>query len=168
MFVKNSHCSFCGFVFVDESWPRNCSSCSNITYRNPLPVTVILCSVTDGFKAGLVLVKRSIEPHSGEWALPGGYLDVGETWQEGSMRELREETGIDLPVTRIIPGLTRVVTALSNSNLLIFCTAWIEKEKVPAFVPNHEVSEMKIAYSPTPLAFPTHSDMADSFFARRS
>src|SRR5690242_8197065 len=88
---KNAHCSYCGHAFAeDHAWPRTCLPCGNISYRNPLPVAVALVQV-DG---GLLCIRRTIEPKKGELALPGGFLEVGETWQEGCARELREETGV--------------------------------------------------------------------------
>ena len=45
---------------------------------------------------GVVTIRRNIEPQKGWLTLPGGYLDLGETWQEGGRRELLEETGIDI------------------------------------------------------------------------
>ena len=42
----------------------------------------------------VLLVERGIEPHKGEWALPGGFLRMDETAEEGARRELLEETGM--------------------------------------------------------------------------
>ena len=42
----------------------------------------------------VVLVKRGHAPLAGEWSIPGGVLEVGETMREGVMREAREETGL--------------------------------------------------------------------------
>jgi ADP-ribose pyrophosphatase YjhB (NUDIX family) len=50
---------------------------------------------------GLLCVRRSIEPALGELALPGGFLEVNETWQEGCVRELFEETGIRTGVEEV-------------------------------------------------------------------
>ena len=48
-FVKDSHCSYCGSRFPAElSWPRRCPACGNVSYRNPLPVSVVLLPVGDG------------------------------------------------------------------------------------------------------------------------
>src|SRR6266568_8445591 len=90
---KNSHCSFCGSRFTATgTWPRRCRSCGNKTYLNPVPVVVVLVPVADG----IVVIRRNIEPQKGTLTLPGGYIDLGETWQEAGKRELREETGIEI------------------------------------------------------------------------
>lgn len=50
--------------------------------------------------AGLVvLVKRKNDP-IGHWALPGGFVDVGETVEEAALREAKEETGLDIELIR--------------------------------------------------------------------
>jgi len=51
----------------------------------------------------VLLVKRGAEPGKGLWALPGGFLDQNETLEEGSIRELREETRLKLP-EKVIKG----------------------------------------------------------------
>lgn len=47
----------------------------------------------------LLWVQRGLEPQRGKWAIPGGFLENGETLAEGAARELREETGIVMPPT---------------------------------------------------------------------
>src|SRR4051812_23521340 len=91
MTLKNSHCSFCGHAFEpDRAWPRSCSGCGNTSYLNPLPVAVMVLPVAEG----LLVIRRDVEPRRGELALPGGFIDLGESWQQAAVRELEEETGI--------------------------------------------------------------------------
>jgi ADP-ribose pyrophosphatase YjhB (NUDIX family) len=51
---------------------------------------------------GVLLIKRGKPPRMGAWSLPGGAQDLGETVEEGIMREVREETGLDVEVLEII------------------------------------------------------------------
>jgi 8-oxo-dGTP pyrophosphatase MutT (NUDIX family) len=62
------------------------------------PASVALCVVLDGGTASLVLTRRtrSMRAHPGQWALPGGRRDAEETVQEAAVRELAEETGIEV------------------------------------------------------------------------
>lgn len=60
--------------------------------------------------AGLavVLVKRRFEPLAGEWSLPGGTLEVGETLRDGVVREIHEETGLRVDVGPVIEVMDRI------------------------------------------------------------
>ncbi|HDS02390.1 MAG TPA: NUDIX domain-containing protein [Firmicutes bacterium] len=57
-------------------------------------------SVVDGIvknqKGEIVLIRRGRDPHKGDWALPGGFIDWGETAREAVVREVREETGLSV------------------------------------------------------------------------
>jgi ADP-ribose pyrophosphatase YjhB (NUDIX family) len=62
--------------------------------------------IVDG--ARVVLVKRAHEPLKGEWSLPGGAVEVGETLVDGVAREVREETGLEVRVGPVVDILDRV------------------------------------------------------------
>ena len=57
----------------------------------------------------VLLVRRGSEPLKGEWSLPGGALDVGETLQQGVVREVFEETGITVAPAGVIEILDRII-----------------------------------------------------------
>jgi ADP-ribose pyrophosphatase YjhB (NUDIX family) len=159
--VKNSHCSFCGTRFTQDSWPRTCGGCGEITWVNPLPVAVVLLPVDEG----LLLVRRAIPP-VGELALPGGYINLGETWQEGAARELFEETGIRIEASEIRDFQTRSAPP-PQSFLVVFGLAQPRHAaELPPFAPNDEVSELVIARAPIPLAFNLHTDAMAAWFAK--
>jgi 8-oxo-dGTP diphosphatase len=56
----------------------------------------------------VVLVRRANEPRKGEWSLPGGTLEVGETLVEGVRRELGEEIGLEVEVGPLIEAFERI------------------------------------------------------------
>ncbi len=66
------------------------------TYRYPHPAitTDSVIFGFDGSSMNLLLIERGIEPYNGAWALPGGFLNMDETVEEGAKRELQEETNI--------------------------------------------------------------------------
>ena len=157
-YVKNTYCSYCGAVFTMATWPRHCVICDNTTWQNPLPVVVVMarvCPNLNSYSSSYILIRRSIPPQVGELAFPGGYLDMGETWREGAARELREETGTSVSPERI--QFHEMITSPVSSNLVIFCKVDVDWDEVN-FVPNDEVSGLYLAFNPTELAFPSHTE----------
>jgi ADP-ribose pyrophosphatase YjhB (NUDIX family) len=160
---KFAHCGYCGRAFEpDQAWPRTCAGCNEISWRNPLPVVVTLVPVDNG----LLCVRRTIEPRVGWLSLPGGFLDDGESWQAGCVRELFEETNV-----RIAPGEIELFRVLSPDPpwgyVLIFGLARPRTEKeLPPFTGNSESSERLILTAPEELAFPTHTQVVAEYFAR--
>ncbi|CAK8711987.1 MAG: 8-oxo-dGTP diphosphatase [Candidatus Electronema aureum] len=63
-------------------------------YRNPLPTVDIIIEL----EQGIVLIERKNPPAG--WALPGGFVDYGESYEQAAMREAKEETGLDVTLTR--------------------------------------------------------------------
>ena len=59
--------------------------------------------------ARVLLVKRRFEPLAGQWSLPGGAVDVGETLAACVVREMREETGLDVEVGAVIEVFDRIM-----------------------------------------------------------
>jgi ADP-ribose pyrophosphatase YjhB (NUDIX family) len=162
MFKKNAHCSYCGNAFgEDQPWPRRCAACDNTSYLNPTPVAVVLLPV----EGGLLMVRRSIPPHVGKLALPGGYINLGETWQEGGARELLEETGIAIDPQELHE--VRVLSA-PGGMILIFGLARPRRlTELPPFQTNDEVSECLVGGPAEEIAFELHRQVAQEFFSGR-
>ena len=66
-------------------------------YRNPVPTVDVV--VYDPAQ-GVVLIERANPPHG--WALPGGFVDYGETVEAAAVREAREETGLEVVLTGLL------------------------------------------------------------------
>ncbi len=67
-------------------------------YKYPRAALSVDC-VVFGRESGrmhVLLIQRRAPPHAGQWALPGGFLELDETLEQAARRELREETGIAL------------------------------------------------------------------------
>lgn len=64
-------------------------------HRNPIPTVDIIIEIerSDG-RQGIVLIKRKNPPHG--WALPGGFVDYGESLEQAAIREAKEETSLDV------------------------------------------------------------------------
>ncbi len=67
------------------------------TYKYPKASLTVDCVVfgLDEQDLKVILIKRDLEPFSGQWALPGGFVLMNETLEESAIRELREETGVE-------------------------------------------------------------------------
>jgi 8-oxo-dGTP diphosphatase len=61
-----------------------------------------------------LLIRRGGPPAQGEWSIPGGLLETGETIEQGIVRELAEETGLDVRVVELIEVLERIFPAPSG------------------------------------------------------
>ena len=59
--------------------------------KNPIPTVDIIIEIED---LGIVLIDRKNPPYG--WALPGGFMDYGETFEEAAIREAKEETSLDI------------------------------------------------------------------------
>ena len=65
-------------------------------YKYPHPAVTADCVIFgfDGLNINVLLIQRGIEPFKGKWALPGGFVKMDESADEGARRELQEETGL--------------------------------------------------------------------------
>jgi 8-oxo-dGTP diphosphatase len=70
------------------------------------PIVGVGAVVIDGTK--VLLVRRGNEPLKGEWSLPGGALELGETLQQGVVREVLEETGLVVTPAGMVEVLDRI------------------------------------------------------------
>jgi 8-oxo-dGTP diphosphatase len=70
------------------------------------PVVGVGAVVVRGATA--LIIKRAHEPRKGEWSLPGGLLELGESLQDAVRREIKEETSLDIEVGPVIETFDRV------------------------------------------------------------
>ena len=101
--LKAKYCSQCGAdvtTQVVDNRPRDvCSACGTVFYKNPLPVAA---SVVLNDKREVLLVKRRREPSRGMWCLPIGFAETNETIGDAAKRELKEESGIEGRIVRLL------------------------------------------------------------------
>jgi ADP-ribose pyrophosphatase YjhB (NUDIX family) len=133
--------------------------------RNPLPTVDIIIEIPrrDG-RTGIVLIKRKNPPAG--WALPGGFVDCGESLEEAAVREAKEETSLDIKLlsqfhTYSAPGrdprfhtISTVYIARAEGRP----RAQDDAQEIGVFVPEDR---------PHPLAFDHDQILADYFQAGR-
>jgi ADP-ribose pyrophosphatase YjhB (NUDIX family) len=75
-----------------------CDHCGFVDYVNPRIVVGVVCTWEDQY----LLCRRAIEPRKGFWTFPAGFLEQGESPEEGAAREAAEEAGADVVVGPLI------------------------------------------------------------------
>jgi len=68
------------------------------TFRNPFPTVDIIIEIEKSREKGIVLIKRKNPPHG--WAIPGGFVDYGESLEHAAAREAEEETSLKVTLLR--------------------------------------------------------------------
>ncbi len=91
--------TFCPQCGVSLESADGCRSCGWINYVDPKVAVVIL--VSDG-QGRLLYIRRNHEPAMYQWSWPSGFVDAGERVEDAAAREVREETGIEVEIERLL------------------------------------------------------------------
>lgn len=99
-----NYCSFCGSKNLEFKIPEGdnmkrfvCQECKTIHYQNPRVIVGCLPVYQDK----IIICKRAIDPCKGLWNLPAGFMENGERAEDGALRELKEETGLDGQIIKL-------------------------------------------------------------------
>lgn len=134
-----NYCSHCGsrvdqLVPPGDDRPRHvCTHCRTVHYQNPKVVVGCIPEWQDR----ILLCRRSIEPRSGLWTVPAGFLENGETVSEGAKREALEEA---LARVETLSLYTLFDLVHANQVYLIFRSRLLE----PSYGPGKESLEVRL------------------------
>ncbi len=126
-------------------------------YRNPIPTVDIIISVHDG----VVLIKRKNPPHG--WAIPGGFVDYGESAETAAVREAGEETGLSVVDLKLFGVYSAPDRDPRHHTLTVVYTA--RADGVPLAADDaEEVGIFTSDTLPSPLAF-DHGKILREYFS---
>lgn len=126
-----NYCSNCGSKNLKNQIPDGdnlariiCQECGKIHYQNPRVIVGCLPVYDDK----IVICKRAIDPCRGMWNLPAGFMENGERAEDGALRELKEETGLEGQIIKLhcIYSIPHV-----NQVYMIFLTKIISEDTSP-------------------------------------
>lgn len=127
--------------------------------RNPYPTVDIIIEI-DG---GIVLIERKNPPHG--WALPGGFVDWGESLEEAAVREAKEETSLDVDLIRQFHAYSDPSRDPRHHTITVVFVAWTDG--VPKA--RDDAANLGIFTRntlPSPIVF-DHAAILDDYFSDR-
>ena len=167
MMREKKYCPYCrtGLVekFCEGALRRYCNRCNEPVYENPLPAT---CLVVVDNKDRVLLVKRSVEPKKGFWCLPGGFMELGETPEQGALRELKEETGLAGRIDMLL-GVLANPSAQYHTVLMV---GYLVKSYSGNLIAGDDANDVAhFYYNALPeIAFESHSSFIRMYYAAYS
>jgi ADP-ribose pyrophosphatase YjhB (NUDIX family) len=141
-----------------------CADCGHIDYQNPR-IVVGTVVAADG---GILMCRRAIEPRRGFWTLPAGYLELGETLEEGAAREAMEEANARIS----IDGVLGLFSVSRIGQVQVIFRGRFADPGPPVFTAGPESLEVALfPWDQIPrdeIAFPTVHWALDAWHTRRS
>ncbi len=138
-----------------------CPACGTVSYINPIPAAAVII-IDEG---RILLVKRAVDPKKGLWSLPAGFIEVDETVRECAVREVKEETDLDVKLT----GILDVYTIFDDPRYVCLLVVYTAKVIGGSLAPGDDADEAEF-FSPDalpPIAFAKHAEAIREAFRRR-
>ena len=125
-----------------------CTACRKIHYQNPKVVVGAVCE----WEGKILLCRRAIEPRSGFWTIPAGFMEIGESTEQGAIRETMEEANARIEIT----DLLAIYNIVRLAQVQIFYRANMLSPDFEAGIETEELDLFEIKDIPwDDLAFPT-------------
>jgi len=140
-----------------------CPHCGSLVYRyrNPIPTVDIIIELED---KGIILIKRAKEPFG--WAIPGGFVDYGESLEDAARREAREETSLKVELLGQLGAYSAPDRDPRHHTISV--VFWARARGKPEARDDAlEVGVFTKENLPSPLAF-DHAQILADYFAHKS
>ncbi len=158
-----NYCQRCGHELsikqVDHRERPYCTSCGLVVFDDPKVAAIVLVQ----YNGKLVLVRRDIDPFRGHWSFPSGYVDRAENVESEAVREVKEETGLDIRLRRLLG----VYSQQGNHVILVVYTADAIGGTLEALDEVQEVGLFSSDELP-PLPFPHDEEIISDYLAQGS
>jgi ADP-ribose pyrophosphatase YjhB (NUDIX family) len=128
-----------------------CSECGYIFYQNPAPAVGVIV-VEEG---KVLLVQRKFEPRKGGWTLPAGFVEYEEHVEDCAVRELKEETNLDVELT----GLFGAYSAMDDPRVRVVLLLYTGRRTGGDLRAGDDAVDARffsIDQLPEPIAFKAH------------
>ena len=126
-----------------------CETCGFELYNNPAIATSIAL-IKD---KKILLAKRKIEPQKGMWDILGGFVDAGETIEDAAVREMKEETGLDVRIEEYLGSVADIYNGRPSLPVMIRVEMIYDNQKPIAQDDVEELKWFSIDEIPEKLAF---------------
>lgn len=158
------YCPRCSSVLVrkrvDHNSRKVCPVCKFVLYRNPSPASGVIIE-----KEGKVLlVKRKFDPYKGDWSLPAGFIEYGESPEKCALREVKEETNLKVKLTDLFRVYSGSDDPRTRAILIVYLGEILSGEPVPG----DDASELEFFSKrniPSNIAFQSHRQALKDYFS---
>ena len=146
---------------LDHRDRQVCSRCEYVFYQNPAPAVGVI--VIENGK--VLLVQRKFEPRKGGWTLPAGFVEYDEHVEHCAVRELKEETGLDVELT----GMFNAYSAMDDPRVRVVLLLYTGRRVGGELAAGDDASDagfFTIDDLPDPIAFKAHQQALDDIRSR--
>ena len=144
---------------VDHKKRKACPVCGFVLYRNPAPASAVIL-IRD---KKILLVKRKYNPFKGDWSLPAGFIEYDESPEQCAVREVKEETNLDIRLT----GLFKVYSGSDDPRTNAILVVYLAEVTGGTLKPGDDASKAEYFAQdkiPNNIAFAAHLRVIEDFY----
>ena len=146
---------------IEETIRPHCKECGFVFYQNPAPAAGAVILKDNK----ILLVQRSIDPGRGDWCIPAGFMEWSEHPQQTAIRELKEETGLEISITGMFDIFFGMDDPRTHAVLILYLADAIGGKAVAA----DDALDLRFFgfdELPSNIAFQAHRDALELFQKR--